>query len=302
MKHNLPPLFRQGTPAFIKMLLFALTAIILLIADSRLHSLGPIRATIHSVLYPVKRIALLPRDGVNLVSDYFSSLSTVQEETRNLQQQRLTNAQTLQQAKTLLAENEQLRALLGAHKAVPARSVLAEILYDARAPFTRKIIIDRGSEDGIVAGQPAIDDHGVLGQVTRVFPLSAEVTLLIDKDQTIPVQILRNGLRSVTYGLGESGLLSLRFVLANADIREGDILVTSGLGGVYPAGLAVAKITKIEKQKNQTFSKISCTPFGKMDNYRHLLVLLVKNHIPFPSDKAPEKKADKNRNKKGGES
>lgn len=280
MERNPPPLFRQGAPAFLKMVLFALVAIALLVADSRLHTLKPIRQFINTVLYPVQRIALLPRDAVIFTSNYFSSLTTVQEEIRSLQQQQLTNSQTLQQAQALTVENARLRKLLYASQHIKTKSVLAEILYNARAPFTRKVIIDRGGQEGIVAGQPAIDDNGVLGQVTRVFPLTAEVTLLTDKDQAIPVQVLRSGLRSVAHGRGQSNFLDLRYVLTDADIQTGDLLVTSGIDGVYPPGLAVAKVTRVKNSANSTFSQVTCQPVAGMNKYRQMLILLVDTNLP----------------------
>lgn len=300
MERSPPPLFRQGAPAFLKMMVFALVAVALLVADSRLHTLAPIRQIINTVLYPVQRVALLPLDAANFVSNYFSSLSNVQTEIRNLQQQQLTNSQILQQAKALAAENAHLRKLIALRERTKTESVLAEILYDARAPFTRKIIIDRGGHDGIVAGQPVIDDSGVLGQVTRVFPLTAEVTLLTDKDQAIPIQILRNGLRSVAFGRGQSGLLDLRFVLATADIQTGDILVTSGIDGVYPAGLSVAKITQVKNVAYSTFNHVTCQPMAEMGKNRQLLVLLVDmDRIPpYPTAEKQGAKSGQKTNSK----
>ena len=280
MERNPPPLFRQGAPAFLKMMLFALVAIALLVADSRLHTLKPIRQFINTVLYPVQRVALLPRDAVAFATDYFSSLTTAQKEMRYLRQQQLANSQTLQEAQALIAENARLRKLLNAGQHTKTKSVLAEILYNARAPFTRKIIVDRGNKDGIVAGQPVIDDNGVLGQVTRAFPLTAEVTLLTDKDQAIPVQVLRSGLRSVAHGRGQSDFLDLRYVLADADIQTGDLLVTSGIDGVYPPGLAVAKVTRVKNIANSTFRQVSCRPVAAMDKHRQMLILLVDTNLP----------------------
>lgn len=291
MEHSPPPLFRQGAPAFVKMALFALIAIALLVADSRMHVLSPVRKVINLMLYPVQRAAMLPRDALDLVGDYFSSLSDLQKEIRQLQQQQLVNAQALQQSQTLVRENERLHTLLAMREQLPAKSVLGEILYDARDPFTRKIILNRGSQHGVLTGQPVIDDSGVVGQVTRVFPLTSEVTLLTDKDYAIPVQVVRNGLRSVAYGRGKSGMLDMRFLTANADIQTGDVLVTSGIDGVFPAGLSVARITQVENVASGSFSRIICQPIAGLDRNRQLLILLVDMTVqPRP---APAETTDK---------
>jgi rod shape-determining protein MreC len=159
---------------------------------------------------------------------------------------------------------------------------MSEILYDARDAYTRKIVVDRGSQQGVAPGQPVIDDVGVVGQVTRVFPFTSEVTLLTDKDQAIPVQVVRSGLRSIAYGQGSSGALDLRFMPTNADIKNGDILVTSGIDGVYPPGLAVAKVTHVENKSTDAFARISCQPLAGIDRNRQLLILLAENKFPPP--------------------
>ena len=156
---------------------------------------------------------------------------------------------------------------------------MAEILYDARDPSTRRIIVNRGSRDDITPGLPVIDHAGVVGQVTRVFPFTSEVTLLTDKDQAIPVQVLRSGLRSIVYGRGNSGLLDLRFVAQDADIQVGDVLVTSGLDGMYPAGLAVARVTQVEKATG-SFGRVVGQPLAGIDRNRQVLVIMSNHALP----------------------
>ncbi|MDP5008560.1 MAG: rod shape-determining protein MreC, partial [Glaciimonas sp.] len=277
-EYSPPPLFKQGTPARVKAILCAMLAIALLISDSRMQSLTLLRQTVATALFPLQKIALVPRNTVQGVSNYFSSLATVEKENQTLQLEQAARAQQLQQAQLLASENAQLRKLLGAQQQQPVKSVMSEILYDARDPFTRKVIMDKGSQFGVVAGQPVIDDAGIVGQVTRVFPFTSEVTLLTDKDQAIPVQILRNGLRSVAYGRGQSGYLDLRFMASNADIKKDDILVTSGIDGVYPAGLAVAKVVAVETKSADAFSHIVCEPIAGIDKHKQLLILLVDPH------------------------
>ena len=285
MEYSPPPLFKQGASARVKAIVCTFLAIALLIADSRLHALTLLRQVVGTVLYPVQAVALIPRDAAYRMVDYFSSLSSVEKENRELRNEQAVRAQQLQQAQLLAAENIQLRKLLGAQQQLPVKSVMSEILYDARDPFTRKVVMDRGSQHGVQTGQPVIDDTGIVGQVTRVFPFSSEVTLLTDKDQAIPVQVLRNGLRSVAYGRGQSGFLDLRFMAANADIKKNDVLVTSGIDGVYPPGLAVAKVVLVETKSADAFAHIVCEPAAGIDRHRQLLILLVDpNPPPRPDD------------------
>ncbi len=294
MEYSPPPLFKQGASARAKVVFFSLIALILLVADSRMRSLTAIRQVMGTVLYPLQVVALMPRDAAYKVSDYFSSMSALQKENNRMKERQVANAYTLQQVQQLAAENAQLRKLLVANERVPVKSILSEILYDARDPFTRKIVLDRGSQHGVMPGQPVIDDVGVVGQVTRVFPFTAEVTLLTDKDQAIPVQDVRSGLRSIAYGMGHSGSLDLRFMPANADIKNGDTLVTSGIDGVYPAGLAVAKVVQVESKSNDAFARIVCQPLAGIDRNRQLLILLTEASFPQrPPAEEPRDKKDR---------
>ena len=265
------------------MMFFALIALALLMADSRLRSLATVRQAVGTALYPLQVVAMLPRDAFFAVSDYFSSLNRLNGENQRMREQQVLNAQMLQQARQLLAENLHLRKLLAASERIALRSVMSEILYDARDPFSRKVIIDRGAQHGIEAGQPVIDDLGVVGQVTRVFPFTSEVTLLTDKDHAIPVQVLRSGVRSVAYGRGQLGVLELRFMASNADIQKGDVLMTSGIDGVYPAGLAVATVAAVESKSADAFARIVCLPTAGVSRNRQLLVLLADTRsLPPP--------------------
>jgi rod shape-determining protein MreC len=298
MEYSPPPLFKQGASARAKVVFFSLIALILLVADSRLRSLGTVRQVVGTALYPLQVVAMLPRDAVVTIGGYFTSVTSLERENTLLKQEKVANAQSLQQVQQLAAENDQLRKLLAANERVPMKSVMSEILYDARDAFTRKIVLDRGTRQGVALGQPVIDDTGVVGQVTRVYPFTAEVTLLTDKDQAIPVQVVRSGLRSIAYGQGHSGSLDLRFMPTNADIKSGDILVTSGIDGVYPAGLAVAKVTHVETKSSDAFARITCQPLAGIDRNRQLLILLNENKLPprpEPEDPRDIKKEKKKR-------
>lgn len=293
MEYSPPPLFKQGASARARVVFFAVLAIFLLIVDSRLKSLTLVRQVIGTVLYPVQMVAVMPRDAVKRVADYFVSVNSLEKENAQLKLQQTQSANIIQQSGLLQAENTHLRKLLEARERLPVKSVLAEIIYDARDPATRKVIIDRGIKHGVALSQPVIDDKGVVGQVTRVFPLTAEVTLLTDKNQAIPVQILRNGLRSVAYGRGQSSALDMRLT-ANADIQTGDQLVTSGIDGVYPPGLAVAKVMQVENKASATLESILCMPIAGIENNKQLLVLLVStDNLPRPDTEDVRAKKEK---------
>ena len=274
MDYSPPPLFKQGAPARVKVTVFALVSLVLLVVDARMHVLNTVRQVAATVLYPLQMAALMPRDAVASMGGYFSSLSSLQAEVRELKNHQVAQAQSMQQAQLQMAENAHLRRLLDAREHLPVQSIMGEILYDARDPSTRRIVLDRGSRNGVQLGLPVIDNAGVIGQVTRVFPFTSEVTLLTDKEQAIPVQVLRSGLRSIAYGRGRSGLLDLRFVAPDADIQVGDVIVTSGLDGMYPAGLAVAKVVQVEKVAAGAFGRVICQPLGGVDRNRQLLIVM----------------------------
>ena len=280
MEYSPPPLFKQGASARAKMIVFALISVALLLLDSRVGALSVARQVVGTVLYPVQMAALLPRDAAVGVSEYFSSLSALEKQVQELKRQQIAVAQTLQQAQLHQSENNQLRKLLDARERVPGKTMLAEILYDARDVFTRKIILDRGTQQGVALGLPVIDSQGVVGQVTRVFPFTSEVTLLTDKEQAIPVQVLRNGLRSIAYGRGQAGTLDLRFMAPNADVQVGDILITSGIDGVYPAGLAVARVVQVESNANGAFGRVVCQPLAGIERNTQLLILMSLPEMP----------------------
>jgi rod shape-determining protein MreC len=289
MEYSPPPLFKQGAPARVKVTVFALLSIALLAVDARFHALTAVRQVAATVLYPFQMAALVPRDALANMGDYFSSISALQKEVRELKSQQVGMAQALQQAQLQTMENAHLRRLMDAREHLPVRSLMAEILYDARDPSTRRVVVDRGSRHGVKPGLPVIDNAGVVGQVTRVFPFTSEVTLLTDKEQAIPVQVLRSGLRNVAYGRGQSGLLDLRFVAPNADVQVGDVLVTSGLDGMYPAGLAVAKVIQVENVAQGAFGRVVCQPLAGIDRHRQLLIVMSDEPVtPRPAVEAPK--------------
>jgi rod shape-determining protein MreC len=293
MESGPPPLFNQGVSARARLAFFSFLAIALIVIDSRIRVLETVRIGVGVVLYPVQQVLLMPSRAVDAVASYFDTVTELQRDNERLKRAELANAQTLQQARDLAVENERLRQLLGAKERLPGASMLAAVLYETRDRFSRRIVLHAGTNEGLRPGSPVIDERGVVGQVTRVFRDTAEVTLLTDKDQSIPVQILRNGLRGVAFGGAEPGTLDLRFMASNADVVKDDVAVTSGLDGVYPPGLAVARIERVERATTDQFARVVMTPVAGVESHRHLLVLLNEPAPlpPPPAEVAPRKGA-----------
>ena len=263
---------------------FVVLALLLMVLDARFRYAETLRAGLALLAYPIQRVALAPVQLAAGVADFFSSQVQLQRENDALREKQLKAAKDLVTLEALATENAQLRRLVDARERLPRKSTLAEILYSGRDPFSRKVIIDRGSKGDIQPGLPVVDDIGVIGQVTRVYPLLSEVTLITDKDFAIPVQVVRNGLRGVAYGAGDGATLDLRFMAANADILNGDVLVTSGIDGTYPPGIPVAKVARIERDAAYAFAKIACLPTAGTDRHNQVLVLARDANLPPPPE------------------
>jgi rod shape-determining protein MreC len=280
MEYSPPPLFKQGPSALARLLFFVVLALALLISDARFNTLEIVRGVLGAGLYPLQRAALVPRDIFMGAADLAVTSATLRSENDKLRAKDLQLSQQANTATELAAENTHLRALLQLSQRSTTESLPAEIQYDTRDPFTQKVVIGRGAQQGVQNGSPVVNEDGVIGQVTRVFPLQAEVTLLTDKDQAVPVQIVRTGLRSVIYGTPKGDTLDLRFVPISADVQTGDELVTSGLDGVYPPGLPVAKVVRVDKQADTAFARVICLPVAPVRGARQLLVLHYVNNVP----------------------
>lgn len=277
--HAPPPFFKRG-PAPLALLTFYIAiSLAIFVVDLRFKSLDLVRQSIALIVDPVQRVAQTPGSLVDYAATYLQGLRALQQENQELKHSQLITAPNLQRLAQLEVENERLRKLLSVKEREKASGQVTQILYTARDPFSRKIIVDKGQQAGVVAGQPAIDETGVVGQVTRVFPFSAEITLITDKDQVVPVQIVRSGQRSVVFGLG-NGQLELRYMPANADIQVGDILVTSGLDGIYLPGFPVAKVVNIERDSAYSFARIFCVPIAGVENFGEVMVLDPRQALP----------------------
>jgi rod shape-determining protein MreC len=270
--HQPPPFFKRGLPPGARLTLYLVLALALLVADLRYRYLETLRQGMTVLTYPLQIAAETPSEWARRTFDYFSSLSTLKQENDTLKQQQLEDAKRILRMNGLEAENRQMRELLGVRERVGTRSIAAEVIYTARDPFARRVIIDRGQRDGVESGLPVIDGRGVVGQVTRIFPLQAEVTLLTDREQAVPVKIVRTGQRAVMFGAG-SGQLELRYLAANADVEPGDMIVTSGLDGTYVPDLPVAKVLKVDRDDARGFARFVCAPVAGIEKSGAVLVL-----------------------------
>jgi len=290
-----PPFFNRGPAPLARLAFFVALSLLLLVLDLRFHTLEMVRQGVALVIYPVQRLASAPVEALDRWDNYLSSLAALEQENAGLRHKQLTTARLLLRQEHLELENQRLRALLDMKQRQPVTSQVAEILYAARDPFARRVILDKGAQQNISAGQVVVDELGVIGQITRVFPMLSEITLITDKDQAVPVQIVRNGLRSVLFGAG-AGNLELRFLAANADVQAGDQLVTSGLDDVYLPGLPVAKVTRVERDTSYAFARILCEPIAGVERHGQVLVLGPREAPPLaPPALESKDKADKGR-------
>jgi rod shape-determining protein MreC len=285
-----PPFFHHGPSPLARLAFFALVSLALLFADTRYRYLENVRHAVGAVLYPVQRALQLPGEGVAYIASYLASNRALTVDNRALKGELLAEAPAIQGYKSLEQENARMRALLSVGARFTGAATPAEVLYSGRDPFTQKLFVDKGESAGVQPGQAVIDEAGVVGQVTRVFPSISEVTLVTDKDHAVPVKVERSGVRSVMYGSGTGRLPELRFLSPNAEIQAGDRLVTSGIDGTYPAGLAVAQVVSVERETGQIFARVICTPLAGVDKSLQVLILgqAAANAKPRPEEPAED--------------
>jgi rod shape-determining protein MreC len=260
----------------------------------------PLRSALATALLPVQQGLQVPVALISNGMSYLQGIKEAQGAEAAARAQLARQSERAARTEQLAAENARLRALLDLPPALQVKTVAAELLYEAGDAYSRKIFINRGATQGVVAGAPVINEAGVLGQVTEVYPLSAVVTLLIDRDAAIPVLNTRSQQRGAAFGGAEGGsAMELRFMAGNADVQEGDLLTTSGVDGVYPPGLPVAKVARVDRRSDAGFARIVLMPVANLDNLRHLLVLepLAAQMPPRPEapvlDKAAARAAEK---------
>jgi len=278
----------RGSSPAARLVFFAVLSVLLMFVDARFHYLESARSAIAVLVSPLQYLATLPKALLQQGGDFFVTQSSLLIENNGLRSQHDRDAAQLLSTQAVQLENRQLRNLLALQQRTEITGQFAEIAYTARDAFSLKVLLNKGSSDHIQAGQVVMDDRGIIGQVTRVYPWLSEVTLVTEKDHAVPVQILRNGLRSVTFGAGDTSQLEIRYMPVSTDIQNGDVLVTSGIDGTYPPGIPVAKVTRIERDAGYPFAHIVCRPLGGVDRHRHMLVLSALPALPARPDEAAD--------------
>lgn len=286
--HTPPPFFKQGLSSRTKLVFFAALSVFLMAADGRLQLAAVLREGLAVALLPVQRTLQAPVQLLGSGSGYLQGLSQALESQRRAQAALAAQAERAARAERLEVENRQLRELLGLGPMLPVRSVGAEVMQETADPYSRKLLVTAGKAQGVLPGAPVINEQGVLGQVTRVYALSAEVTLLADKEASIPVLNTRTQQRHAAFGgvAGPEGAqMELRFVSGNADVQVGDLLHTSGVDGVYPPALPVARVVGVDRRTDSSFARVLAAPLALPDAVRHVLIL-EPVHVQRPAEAA----------------
>jgi len=293
-----PAFFHRGPSPLARLTFFALVAIATMIADHRFQALEAVRLSLSVLVHPLQQLAATPAEMLGRVADYFASQERLLRENQELKAKLLEQAGVAQQEKLLRSEQERLLAMTPGKSRFASRGMIAEVLYAARNPFTRKVVIDKGLTHGARAGMPAIDGSGVVGQVTAVGTFTSEITLVTEKGQSVPVMLVRNGLRAVAVGSGKDGTIEVPFMPLSADIQNGDLFVTSGIDGTYPPGLVVATVTSVEKNAAFMFARIVARPAAGVDHHRFVMVLPAPPAAAAPPEtKSEERRAPRDRGK-----
>ena len=245
----------------------------LMIMDHRGHHLEKIRSGLNIIFYPVQVVAALPVRAGDFIIDFFHGSNELRREYGQLHQENLLLQGKLEKYEALEADNAHLRELLNAAPRVADRAIVAEVLEVSPEPFTRKIVITKGARDGVYNGQPVIDAYGIIGQVTEVNAYTSKATLITDPSHAIPVQSTRNGLRALVFGTGSQDYVEVPYLTAASDIQEGDELVSSGLGGTFPAGYPVGKVVRIVNDPNESFLKILVKPAAHLNHNSEVMLI-----------------------------
>jgi len=268
-----PPLFKQGTPALLKLAGCLVVSLTLMVVDYQFKALGEVRSIVSYLLTPLQNVMLLPRGVIEGSYDYLTTKSSLEEQNELLVKRVAELTLLANQSESLMSENAQLRKLIGIQEQTRFKILISQILYSPSNPISQRVVINRGASDGIKEGQGVSDHQGIVGQVVRVLENKSEVALLDDRDMVIPVQVSRNGTRGALYGNGRGQSLELRHMASLTDLQVGDVLMTSGIDGVYPPGFPVATIEKIDRNIDKNFARIYCAPIGGVNRFRHVMIL-----------------------------
>lgn len=245
----------------------------LIVADHRYQQLSVVRTALRVMTYPLQFAAHAPVTAGRWVSELFAARGELQQQNRALTAENLVLKARQQHLEALETENMRLRDLLGSSLKIGERVLIAELLAVDLDPYRQQVQINKGSSSGVYVGQPVLDADAVMGQVVEVSPLSATVILITDASHSLPVQVNRNGLRSIAEGTGLANRLELAFLPYDSDIRVGDLLVTSGLGGGFPPGYPVGRVTDVKIESGKPFATVVATPIARMDRSREMLLV-----------------------------
>lgn len=287
-----------------RLVFFAVLSLLLLFIDARYRYLESTRSALSVLISPIQRLATVPGALWEQAGDFFITQSTqhsLMAENSELRQQHQSDAAQLLQLQALQSENQQLRKLADLPIRNEFTTQIAQIIYAERDVFKRKVLVNKGADADVQLGQVVMDDTGIVGQITRVYPWLSEVTLITEKDHAVPVQVVRNGLRTILFGTGDTSQLSLRYMPVSADIQNDDVLVTSGIDGTYPPGIPVARVIKIERDPAYPFARVTCLPAAGVDKHRHLLILSTLPKLPERPAETPAADVDKRaKTRRGG--
>lgn len=268
---------RRLSPA-LRLTFWVALSLLVIVLDSRLDSLGWLRNGLSSILYPVQVATRAPLQWTETIGGFFVRHGELLQENRRMAVELRADRAALLLQSQLAQENDHLRALLALKRFSPHTLVAVRVIGESNDPFSQRVEIDKGAHDGIRAGWPVIDEHGLVGQITRVYPLSSEVSLITDRAEVVPVQDLRSGLRLLLYGTGSG--VELRYLSQGVDVKAGDRLATSGLDGVYPAGVPVAWVRRVVKYTSSPYLRIDCVPFAGLDSGRTFFVAVPGEQKP----------------------
>ena len=274
----------------VRLVFFAVLSLLLLFVDARYRYLESARSALSVLVSPIQKLATMPGALWQQIGDFYITQSRQHSlimENAELSRQHQVDAAQLLQLQTMQGENQQLRNLMALPLSYDFTAQLVEIAYAERDVFRRRVLVNKGENTNVRLGQVVMDDVGIVGQITRVYPWLAEVTLITEKDHAVPVEVQRNGVRAIVFGAGNTSQLSLRYMPVSVDIQVDDILVTSGIDGTYPPGIPVAKVMSVERDPAYPFANVTCMPLAGVDKHRHLLVLSEIPKLPERPVEAP---------------
>jgi len=270
---NVELMGRGNVSLGLRFLLISIVSASLMLLDHREEHLARIRQALSLVVYPIQMGVDLPYAGWRLASRALTDQSALLEENSQLRSERLAVDVRLQRLAALEAENDRLRAMLDSSARVSDRVLVVEILAVDLDPYRQRFTINRGLNDGVYIGQALLDADGVVGQIVRVELMTSEVVLISDADHALPVAINRNGLRTIVVGTGDSSRLRLPYLTNNADIEPGDLLMSSGLGGIFPSGYPVGRVLEVHRRPGQSFAEVVAEPAAQLDRDREVLLV-----------------------------